>query len=48
MSAFGKIWVRLTENPKRGFLVTAYLRMWRGPRRTDEHVQNKYAGRIIQ
>jgi len=46
-------WIHLpglgaTENPKRGFLVTAYLRMWRGPRRTDEHVQNKYAGRIIQ
>jgi hypothetical protein len=46
-------WIHLpglgaTENPKRGFLVTAYLRMWRGPRRTSERVQNKYAGRIIQ
>jgi fatty acid desaturase len=33
---------------QRGFLPWAYLRMWRGPRRTDEHVENKYAGRIIQ
>ena len=32
----------------RGFLPWAYLKMWRGPRRTDEHVENKYAGRIIQ
>ena len=33
---------------RRGFLPWAYLKMWRGPRRTDEHVENKYAGRIIQ
>jgi fatty acid desaturase len=32
----------------RGFLPWAYLKMWRGPRRTDQHVENKYAGRIIQ
>lgn len=32
----------------RGFLPLAYLKMWRGPRKTDQHVQNKYAGRIIQ
>ena len=32
----------------RGFLPWAYLGMWKGPRRTDEHVENKYAGRIIQ
>jgi fatty acid desaturase len=37
-----------TETPTRGFLPTAYLRMWIGPRRTTEHVENKYAGRIIQ
>lgn len=33
---------------ERGFLPLAYLKMWRGPRKTDEHIQNKYAGRIIQ
>jgi fatty acid desaturase len=32
----------------RGFLPWAYMKMWKGPRRTDEHVENKYAGRIIQ
>jgi fatty acid desaturase len=32
---------------RRGFLPLAYLKMWKGPRRTDEHVENKYAGRII-
>ena len=36
------------EDPQRGFLLAAYLRMWRGPRYTNEHVDNKYAGRIIQ
>jgi fatty acid desaturase len=36
------------ENPRRGFLLWAYLRMWRGPRRTDQHVENRYAGRVIQ
>lgn len=36
------------ESPRRGFLPWAYLKMWKGPRRTDEHVENKYAGRIIQ
>jgi fatty acid desaturase len=35
------------ENPHRGFLVKAWLRMWRGPRLSREHVENKYAGRII-
>ena len=46
-------WIHLpglgaVENPQRGFLLLAYLRMWRGPRRTTERVENKYAGRIIQ
>jgi hypothetical protein len=36
------------ESPRRGFLPWAYMTMWKGPRRTDEHVENKYAGRIIQ
>jgi fatty acid desaturase len=35
------------EDPHREFLPWHYLRMWRGPRYTDEHVENKYAGRII-
>lgn len=33
---------------KRGFLPWYYLRMWAGPQKTSEHVENKYAGRIIQ
>lgn len=46
-------WIHLPElgaeeSPRRGFLPWAYLKMWRGPRRTAEHVENKYAGRIIQ
>jgi fatty acid desaturase len=45
-------WIHLprlveADSPRRGFLPWAYLKMWRGPRRTDEHVENKYAGRII-
>jgi fatty acid desaturase len=35
------------ENPRRGFLLWAYLRMWRGPSRASDHVENKYAGRIV-
>ncbi len=31
----------------RGFLPWYYLKMWRGPKKTEEHVENKYAGRII-
>jgi fatty acid desaturase len=47
-------WVHLpaigrAEAPgRRGFLPRYYLRMWRGPRKTDEHVENKYAGKVIQ
>jgi fatty acid desaturase len=33
---------------KRGFLLWSYLRMWRGPRKTTEHVENRYAGRVIR
>jgi fatty acid desaturase len=36
-----------TENPERGFLIKAWLRMWRGPRLSREHAENKYAGRVI-
>lgn len=32
----------------RGNLFIAYLRMWRGPRLTHVHVQNRHAGRIIR
>ncbi|MEZ6034207.1 MAG: fatty acid desaturase [Planctomycetaceae bacterium] len=32
----------------REFLLTQYVRMWRGPRKTHERVENKYAGKIIQ
>lgn len=35
------------EDSARGFLPTAYLRMWRGPRKATERVENKYAGRIV-
>lgn len=46
-------WVHLPElgrreDPRRGFLPAAYLRMWRGPRRAREHVENRYAGRVIR
>ncbi|HVR76273.1 MAG TPA: fatty acid desaturase [Planctomycetota bacterium] len=34
--------------PGRGFLPWAYLRMWRGPRRSAEHVENRYAGQVIR
>jgi fatty acid desaturase len=36
------------QSPQRGFLPWAYLKMWKGPRQAQEHVENKYAGRIIQ
>lgn len=32
----------------RGFLLTAYLRMWRGPSRASESVENKFAGKVIK
>jgi fatty acid desaturase len=36
------------QDPKREFLVWHYLRMWRGPRYTDEHVRNRYLGRVAK
>ena len=36
------------SSARRAFLPWTYLGMWRGPRRTDTRVENKYAGRIIQ
>jgi len=46
-------WVNLPEiipdhDCERGRLLVAYLRMWRGPRHTDERVQNHHAGKIIR
>ena len=35
------------KEDSRGFLPWAYLRMWRGPRRAQDRVRNRYAGRII-
>jgi fatty acid desaturase len=45
-------WVNLPaigekESPERGFLITAYLRMWRGPRPAPDRVTNKHAGKLI-
>lgn len=46
-------WVHLPSlaredgNIRRDFLVWRYLRMWRGPRKATERVENRYAGRII-
>lgn len=36
------------ETEPRGTVLAAYLGMWRGPRLTKEHVENKYADRIIR
>jgi len=36
------------EYEKRGSLLAAYFRMWRGPRFSADRVQNRFAGRIIQ
>jgi fatty acid desaturase len=36
------------EDPGRKFLLWQYLRMWRGPTRASEHVENRYAGRVIR
>jgi fatty acid desaturase len=36
------------NNATREFLIWHYLRMWRGPRFTDQHVENRYAGKIIR
>jgi fatty acid desaturase len=36
------------QDPRREFLIWHYLRMWRGPRYTDEHVRNRYTGRVAK
>ena len=45
-------WVHLPEtevegNPTRGFLLTAYLKMWRGPRPAPDRVVNPHAGKLV-
>jgi len=34
------------QDPNRGFLPWYYLKMWRGPRYTEKHVENRYTGRV--
>lgn len=36
------------EFPEREFLLPHYFRMWRGPRRSTERVENRFAGKIIR
>lgn len=45
-------WVHLPQkaqegDTRRGFLLTAYLKMWRGPRLARDRVENQHAGRQI-
>jgi fatty acid desaturase len=47
-------WVHLpalgstTQIEKRGFLPWSYFKMWRGPSKATERVENQYAGRVIR
>jgi fatty acid desaturase len=46
-------WVHLEKLGKaagddRGFLLWTYLRMWSGPRRAMDHVENRFAGKVIR
>jgi fatty acid desaturase len=46
-------WVHLeklgkTAGDDRGFLPWIYLRMWSGPRKAMDHVENHFAGRVIR
>jgi fatty acid desaturase len=36
------------ENEPRGNLLPAYFKMWKGPRPATEHVENRFAGKVIQ
>jgi len=44
-------WIHLpslsAEEEARGSLLRAYLREWRGPQPSGEHVENRYAGKVI-
>ncbi len=35
------------QQTDREFLLWHYLRMWRGPRKTEQRVENRFAGRVI-
>lgn len=39
---------REVDGDNREFLLWHYLRMWRGPRKTHDRVENRFAGKIIQ
>jgi fatty acid desaturase len=46
-------WIHLpclgrVQDPNREFLLWHYLRMWRGPQLTHEHVENRFAGQVIR
>ena len=46
-------WTKLPEitpekDGQRGRVLAAYLRMWRGPKLTDERIENHHAGKIIR
>lgn len=44
------VYLPLLSGPdeSRGSLLIAYLNEWRGPKFSDEHVENRYAGKIIK
>ncbi len=44
------LYLPFLEDPgqTRGSLLAAYFRMWRGPRPADKHVENRFAGKVIQ
>ncbi len=39
--------VNVEGGAKRGFLLTAYLRMWRGPKPAPDRVKNPHSGKVI-
>lgn len=36
------------QDPSREFLIPHYLRMWKGPRYTSEHVRNRFSGKVTR
>jgi fatty acid desaturase len=46
-------WIHLprlstAQSARQEFLLWHYLRMWAGPRLTDQHVENRYAGQVVR
>jgi fatty acid desaturase len=39
---------RQADGDKRWFLPWMYLKMWAGPRRAEQHVENRFAGKVIR